>query len=55
METMDAATRALVLEWVLARRRAGAAVLLATHDTAPLTGSVDRVLEVSAGRITSKG
>ena len=51
METMDAATRVLVREWVLARRDAGAAVLLATHDTEPFAGSVDRVLEMSAGRI----
>jgi ABC-2 type transport system ATP-binding protein len=50
METMDAATRILVREWVLARRDAGAAVLLATHDTEPFVGSVDRVLTMAGGR-----
>ena len=55
METMDAATRTLVLEWVLARRHAGAAILLATHDTVPFEGIVERVLAVSDGTIVRDG
>ena len=55
LETMDAAMRVLVREWVLARRSAGAAVLLATHDREPFAGNVDRVLKMSGGMIVSGG
>ena len=52
LEAMDRATRAAIVAWVAARRAAGAAVLVATHETAAFAGLVDRVLQVEDGRVT---
>ena len=35
LESMDRATRALIVDWCAERRAAGAAVLVATHELAP--------------------
>jgi ABC-2 type transport system ATP-binding protein len=52
LETMDRPTRAAIVRWAAARRAAGAAVLVATHDVAPFALLVDAVLVVAAGRVT---
>ena len=51
LETMDRPTRAAIVRWVAARRAAGAAVLVATHDVAPFAALVDAVLVVTAGHV----
>lgn len=51
LETMDRPTRAAIVRWAAARRAAGAAVLVATHDVAPFAEIVDAVLVVAAGRV----
>ena len=52
LETMDRPTRAAIVRWAAARRAAGAAVLVATHDVAPFAPFTDAVLVVAAGRVT---
>lgn len=52
LETMDRPTRATIVRWAAGCRAAGAAVLVATHDVAPLAPLVDAVLLVAGGRVT---
>ena len=51
LESMDLATRALIVAWCEERRAAGAAVLVATHEIAPFAPLVDRAVVVAAGRV----
>ena len=50
LEAMDRGMRATIVEWVAARRAAGAAVLVATHELEPFAPLVDRTLVVEGGR-----
>lgn len=49
LETLDAAMRVFVRDWVVALREAGAAVLVATHDLASFALHVDAVIAVQDG------
>jgi len=51
LEAMDRPTRAAVVRWAAARRAAGAAVLVATHEVAPFAPLVDAVLVVAGGQV----
>jgi ABC-2 type transport system ATP-binding protein len=51
LESMDRATRALIVDWCAERRAAGAAVLVATHEIGPFAALVDRALVVAGGRV----
>jgi len=51
LEAMDRPTRAAIVAWAAARRAAGAAVLVATHEVAPFAPLVDAVLVVAAGAV----
>ena len=47
---MDAGARAALVALVARLRDAGAAVILATHDTALIDSLADHVVQVSGGR-----
>ena len=47
--TLDEQARPLLLELLEERRRAGAAVLVTTHDAGQLAGREDRVLRLDRG------
>ena len=49
LETMDLATRDVVMQWVRARCAAGATVLVATHDLEPFAADASAAVAVSAG------
>jgi ABC-2 type transport system ATP-binding protein len=51
LESMDRATRAAIVEWAAERRAAGAALLVATHETAPFAPLADGVLAVERGAV----
>jgi ABC-2 type transport system ATP-binding protein len=51
LETMDAAMHDFICTWVVARRAAGAAVLVATHELPPFAPSVDAVIAVRDGGV----
>jgi ABC-type multidrug transport system ATPase subunit len=50
LESMDRATRALIVGWVERLRGDGRCVLVATHETAPFARLADRLLRVEEGR-----
>jgi ABC-2 type transport system ATP-binding protein len=51
LEAMDRPMRDAIVAWVAARRAAGAAILVATHEVAPFAPLVDRVLLVADGTV----
>ena len=50
LESMDRATRQLIVGWVERLRADGRCVLVATHETAPFARLADRLLQVEEGR-----
>ena len=50
LESVDRATRALIVGWVERLRADRRCVLVATHETAPFAHSADRLLLVEEGR-----
>lgn len=51
LETLDAAMRVFVRDWVFELRERGSTVLVATHDFASFAPNVDRALAVRDGRV----
>lgn len=51
LETLDAAMRVFVRDWVFSLRSSGATVLVATHDFLSFAPQVDRIIAVRAGHL----